>query len=359
MFSLPKTHKAALLREFGKNLEIEEVPTRLPTGAEVLIKTAGAGLCHTDIFMWKGEWLKRGRPPKIPFILGHEVTGTIVGRGQHVPERWKEGDKVLVYCFQWEDEDDEYVLKGLTNLANKNAHLGIVVDGGLQEYLYVPHYKFLVNAEGLEDLAAASTLGCAGITSYRAVKNALGYVDPGDYVAVIGLGGLGSYAVQWVKGLMPYTNLIGVDTRDEAIEFACKLAKIELTVNASNTDPEKVLREATKGKGVKVILDFVGTHRTVGTYINILAKGGVYVLVGLMGAEASIPLTPHVECERTIKGSFIGTLAEAHEMVEMVRKGMINHRAVVTRRYKLEEVNEALRALEEGKLLGRQIIEFR
>jgi len=357
MCSLPKAHKAAVLREFGKNLEIEEVPTSLPTNAEVLIKTTGAGLCHTDIFMWKGEWLKRGRPPKIPFILGHEVTGVIVARGQDVPEGWREGDKVLVYSFQWEDED-EYVLKGLTNLANKNAHLGIVRDGGLQEYLCVPHYKFLVNAEGVEDLAAASTLGCAGITSYRAVKNALGYVEPGDYVAVIGLGGLGSYAVQWVKSFMPYTNLIGIDVKDEAIEFACKLAKIELTVNASKTDPEKTLKEATKGKGVKAIFDFVGTHRTVGTYINMLAKGGVYVLVGLMGAEASIPLIPHVECERAIKGSFIGTLAEAHEMVEMVRKGMINYRAIVTRRYKLEEVNEALKTLEEGKLLGRQIIEF-
>lgn len=358
MFSLLKTHKAAVLREFGKNLNIEEVPTHLPANAGVLIKTVGAGLCHTDIFMWKGEWLKRGRPPRTPFILGHEVTGVIVARGQYVPEEWREGDKVLVYSFQWEDED-EYVLKGLTNLANKVAHLGIVKDGGLQEYLYVSHYKFLVNAEGIEDLAAASTLGCAGITSYRAVKTALGYVDPGDYVAVVGLGGLGSYAVQWIKGLMPYTNLIGIDIRDKVIEFASKLAKIDLTINVSKTDPEKTLKEATKGKGVKVIIDFVGTHRTVGTYINVLAKGGVYILVGLMGAEASIPIVPHVECERTLKGSFIGTPAEAHEMVEMARKGIINYRDVVTRRYKLEEVNEALKALEEGKLLGRQIIEFK
>jgi D-arabinose 1-dehydrogenase-like Zn-dependent alcohol dehydrogenase len=358
MFSLPKAHKAAVLREFGENLEIEEVPTRLPTNTEVLIKTAGAGLCHTDIFVWRGDLLNRGRPPKIPFILGHEIAGTIVARGQYVPEGWKKGDKVLVYSFQWEDEYDEYVLKGLTNLASKNAHLGIIRDGGLQEYVYVPHYKFLVNAEGIEDLAAASTLGCAGITSYRAVKNALGYVDPGDYVAVIGLGGLGSYAVQWVKVLMTYMNLIGIDVRDEAIEFACKLAKIELTVNASKTDPEKTLREVTKGKGVKAILDFVGTDRTVGTYINMLAKGGVYVVIGLMGGEVSISLNPLVTSERTIKGSFLGTLAEAHEMVEMVRKGMINYRAVVTRRYKLGEVNEALKALEEGKLLGRQIIEF-
>ncbi|MEM3463828.1 MAG: zinc-binding dehydrogenase [Candidatus Bathyarchaeia archaeon] len=359
MVKLRKTHKAAVLREFGKNLSIEEVPTQLPTNAGVLVKTAGAGLCHTDIPMWKGEWSQMGMPPKTPFILSHEATGVVVARGQDVPDEWKEGDKALVYPFQWEGED-EYVIRGLTNLANKGVHMGIVKDGGLQEYLYVPHYKFLVKAEGIEDLAAASPLGCAGTTSYRAVKTALGYVEPGDYVAVVGLGGLGSYAVQWVKGLMPYVNLVGIDVRDEAIEFASKLVKMDLAVNASKTDIGKALSEVTKGKGTKVVIDFVGTHRTVGTYINMLAKRGAYILVGLMGTEAvAIHMAPHVMSERTLKGSFTGTLAEANEVIELARKGIINYRGVVTRRYTLDEVNEALKELAEGKILGREIIVFK
>lgn len=351
-----KKHKAAVLKEFGKNLSIEHVPTAPPSSEGVLIKTVGAGLCHTDVSIWKGEWRSRGIPPQTPFILSHEVSGVIVALGSKVPNDFKEGDKVLVYPFQWEGED-EYTIRGLTNLANKKMHLGIVKNGGLQEYLNVPHYKFLIKANDIEDLPAASTLCCAGITSYRAVKTAMAFISPGDYIAVVGLGGLGSYAVQWIKTLMPFVNLVGIDIRDEAIDFASKLAEINLTINLTK-DSEKVIYESTKGKGFKVIIDFVGTHQTIETYINMLAKGGVYIIVGLMGLEAKIPLTAHVESERMLKGSFIGTLAEANEVVELARNGTINYKNIVSRKYALEDVNEALQALDKGEIMGRAVIVF-
>lgn len=355
-FSVPKMHKAALLRKYGERLSIESVPTPQPAGESVLIKTVGSGICHTDVCIWKGDWVNIGIPPRIPFILSHEISGIIVARGENVPAEWKEGQKVLIYAFYWEGEDN-YTIRGLTNLAERPKHLGIMENGGLQEYVYIPHYKLLVNADDLEDLAAASTLCCAGITTYRAVRTAMNYLVPDDYVAVVGLGGLGAYAVQWVKGLIPYVNLIGIDVREEALEFASKIAVIDAVINASREN-EKAISETTKGKGVKVIVDTVGSDQTIKTYINTLMKGGAYIIVGLMGTNLHIPIYPFVTGERHLIGSFIGTLAQQREVVELARKGLINYKKVVTKRYQLENINEAIKELEEKRVLGRQIITY-
>lgn len=359
MFYYPKTHKAALLRNYRDDLSIENVMTLQPSGESVLIKTAGSGICHTDASIWRGDWAWMGIPPRTPFVLSHEISGVIVACGDRVSEEWKEGQKVLVYAFHWEGED-EYTIRGLTNLADRPKHLGIAVDGGLQEYVYIPHYKLLINAEGLEDLAAASTLGCAGITAYRAVKTVAGYLAPDDYVVVIGLGGLGTYATQWIRNLIPFVNLVGIDLREEALKFSSKLAKIDITINPSRENPAEYLNKLTNGKGVKAIIDTVGSAETVRIYIDMLAKGGVYVLVGLLGTGTNfhIPIYPFVTRERHIIGSFIGTLFQLHEVAKLAKRGLINYREIVTRRYRLEEVNKALKELDEGWVLGRQIIVF-
>jgi len=356
--SIPPKHRAALMKEFGKPFSIEELPTPTPKGEEVLIKVAGAGICHSDIHVWKGDWKDVGIPPKLPFILSHEITGTVVAKGEKVPESVKIGQKVLVYA--WENsEEDEYTIRGHTQLANKPSHLAVETDGGLREYFLIPHYKFAINAEGLEDLPAAAPLACAGLTTYSAVKKVKPHLEPGDHVLIVGLGGLGSYATQWIKALVPYANLIGVDVKEDAIEFAAKLSKIDNVINASKEDPLKAVREITKGKGVKVVIDLVGSGKTLPVYLYTMSKLGIYVLVGLMGADAHIPrLLPIPSYEWTITGSFVGTLAEQYEVVEAVKKGLINYKAPVTKRLKLEEASEGFEALEKGKVIGRQVVVF-
>ncbi len=353
---LPKKHRAALVKEFGKPLVIEEIPTPEPRDEQVLIKVLGAGICHTDVHVWRGDWSAAKIPPKLPFILSHEVVGTIVAKGDRVPDDLKEGRSVLVYAWQWA-RDDLYTIKGLTQLSNYPTHLAITVDGGLQEYFLVSNYRFLVDAEGLDDLPAAAPLACAGLTTYRAVKKVLPYLEPDDYVAVVGLGGLGSYAIQWVRVLAPYVNLIGVAGRDESIEFASKITKLDATVNTSKVDPVKAIMEISRGKGLKAVIDTAGTEATITTYINLLTKMGIYILVGMIGAEARIsPLLPFVVNERILTGSIVGSLSEQIEVVNAARRNMINYRAVISRRLKLEEATEALEALEKRRALGRQIV---
>lgn len=356
--SPPKKHRAALVKEFGKPLVIEEVPTPEPRDRQVLIKVLGAGICHTDVHVWRGDWSVAGIPPKLPFILSHEVVGTVAAKGDRVPEDIREGRGVLVYAWQWA-RDDPYVAKGLTQLSSYPAHLAIVVDGGLQEYFLVSDYRFLVDVEGLEDLPAAAPLACAGLTTYRAVKRVLPYLEPDDYVAVVGLGGLGCYAIQWVKALAPYVNLIGVAGRDESIEFASKIVKLDAAINTSRVDPAKTIMEITRGRGLKAVIDTVGTEATIAMYTSLLAKMGIHMLVGMIGGEAKIsPLLPFIVNERTLTGSIVGSLGEQIEVVNAAKRNTINYRAVVTRRLRLEEATEGLEALEKRRALGRQIVVF-
>ncbi|MEM0027441.1 MAG: alcohol dehydrogenase catalytic domain-containing protein [Ignisphaera sp.] len=351
-------HKVAIVKEFGKPLVIEEVPTPEPKDRQVLVKVISAGICHTDVHIWKGDWASGGLPPKLPFVISHEIVGEVVAKGDRVPDNVKIGEKVLVYAWGWAEED-EWVIKGLTHLNDRPLHLGVTAEGGLREYFLVQDYRFLVDVEGLEDLPTAAPLACAGLTTYRATKKILPFLDPDDYVLVVGLGGLGSYQVQWLRALARHVNVIGADVKDEAISFVDKISKLDFAVNASKTDPVKAIMEATKGKGVKAVVDLVANAKTIGTYLNVLAKTGIYMLVGMMGVEATIgPLVPFIASEKAIMSSVVGTLRDQIEVIRAARKGLVNYSAVVTRRLKLEEATEALEALEKGKVIGRQIVVF-
>lgn len=350
-----RSHRAVLLKDFYKPLAIEEVPTQEPRGEAVLVKTIAAGICHSDVHAWRGDYRPAGLPKKIPIVLSHEVVGTVVACGEEGPKHLL-GKNVLIYPWQYEEED-ELTMAGLTQLARKRLRLGLDVDGGLQEYVHVKHHRFLVGIEGLADLPALAPLACAGLTTYRAVKKLAGHVGPDDYVAVVGLGGLGSYAVQWVKILIPYANLVCVDVRDEAIEFVSKLVSIDHAINPSRVNPADEVMRLTRGRGLKAVVDLVASPKVVATYISILDTRGIYVLVGHMGDEGiTVPRPRIIRNELAIVGSYTGTLAELHEVVNLARTGRLNYSAVVTARYRLEEVNEAFRALEEGRALGRQVV---
>lgn len=173
------------------------------------------------------------------------------------------------------------------------------------------------------------------------------------------LGGLEGYAVQWVKGLAPYVNVVEVDVKEEVIDFVSKILKLDIAIDASKVDPAKSISKITKDKGVKAVIDIVDASKTVGTYINVLAKTGIYVLVGMMGIGVTIALLlPFIVSEKTITGSIVGTLAERIEVVNAVKRGAINYKAVVSRKLRFEEATEGLEALKKGKVLGRQVMVF-
>ncbi|PWV36845.1 MAG: hypothetical protein DJ555_05140 [Desulfurococcaceae archaeon] len=354
---IPTRHRAALIRDFGKPLTIEEVPTPAPKDAEVLVKVISAGICHSDIHLWAGDYRPVGVPKTLPWILSHEITGVVVAKGDKVPETIKVGDRVLVYPWGFAEED-ERTLSGYTQLARKRARLSIDIPGGLQEYLLVQHYRYIVNIDGLEDPQAVAPLACAGLTTYNAVKKIKPYVGPDEHVLVVGLGGLGTYAVQWIRALLPHANLLVADIRDEAIEFVSKLVKIDAAVNPVKEDPVKTITEITKGEGVKAVIDLVGLSQTIGTYLKTLTTLGVYAMVGLMSYEASIPVPHVIRNEIKIFGVYTGSLGDQHEVIKHARKGSINYVKAISKRFRFEEkeVNEAIKSVAEAKHLGRVIV---
>lgn len=358
---IPRRYRAALFYDYKQPFRVEEVDMPEIKGEQVLVRTIGCGLCHSDLHIWFGEF--PGVPVRRPAVLGHEASGIVVAKGDAVPDRVKVGMPVLVNGL-YPLEESIYALKGENNLVlralnNIDGSLGLY-GGCYAEYFVVPDYRYLISAEGLDDLAAAAPLSDAGLTPYRAVKKALDatrmYAEADDFIVVVGVGGLGTFGAQYVNILAPYLNLIVVDARDEALEFVSKLANVHTSINAKRENPLDSIRRVVGRRKVMAVVDFVGSDSTVSTYINALSPGGAYVVVGLGGAKASFPLSALVLREWKIIGNYGGSVADLRELVQLARKGLVKYREVVTKRWSLEEINEGFEALRNGVYMGRTIV---
>lgn len=347
--------KAALMKAYNAPLEVGEVEIPDPVGEAVIVRIAGAGVCHSDLHLWRGEIA--GLPYPLPIVLGHENSGYVYRVGDKVPSRLL-GKPVLVFGG-WYEEEDEYTITGEQQLADKAVWPGILkYHGGYAEYMYVPTYKYLIPAEGIDDVEAAAILTDAGLTPYRAIKKLVKYVRPDDYVIIVGLGGLGIFGLQYAKQLLN-ARIIGLDILDEKLEYAGKVIKLEvgdILLNPSKVNIIDEVKKITGGKGVKAIVDFVGSRKTLETYLKTLGKQSYYVIVGLhspMGPE--IPILQMVISEVTILGSLWGNLRELYEVVDLAKRNIVKYKELVEK-IKLEEINKAFEKLEKGLVLGRQVV---
>jgi len=350
--------KAAVLYGYNQSFKIEDVPKPRPSGNEVLVKVVGSGICHSDVHLWRGE-LESVVPPTFPLIPGHEISGVVEEVGELVPPHIKPGMKVLVY-WAYCEQDDKYSLRGLYQLCPLRAGAGIAVyNGGFAEYVLVPHYRYLVSAEGLRDLAAAAVLSCAGATAMRAIKKIVSDVEDDEYIAIIGLGGLGILGLQLAR-LLTGARLIGVDVRSDKIERASKIVKLapgDVLIDASQVDVRRAIYEATGGRTLKAVIDFVGSEKTLETYIDMLSPLGTYVLVGLGGEYAKIPIRKIVTSEISIKTVLYSSYREFELLVDLARRDLINYIDIVNK-IRLEDINEAIERLARGDVVYRQVIVF-
>lgn len=347
--------RVALMKAYNTPLEIGEIEVPDPVGEAVVVKIAGAGLCHTDLHLLKGE--VPGLPFPLPIVMGHENSGYVYSIGDKVPPDLL-GKPVLVFGA-WYEGEDEYTIKGEQQFAYGATWPGILkYHGGYAEYMYIPSYKFLVPAHGLDDLESAAILTDAGLTPYRAVRKLIGLVKPSDYVVVVGLGGLGLFGLQYVK-LLLNARVVAIDILDEKLKLAEKLVKLEDTdvlLNATSVDVVNEINRLTNGRGVRVVLDFVASRKTIETYMKTLGKRSYYVLIGLhslLGPE--IPVYQMIINEISISGSLWGNLSELHEVVELAKRKRIKYREIVEK-VRLEDINRAFEKLEKGEVLGRQVI---
>lgn len=338
--------KALVLREFSKPLRLEYIDVKEPADDEaVLVKVMGAGMCRTDLRLWRGEEPREGFRP--PFVLGHENAGIVVEVGKRV-SGIRPGDRVLVYAI-WVSSDCKYCRVDKCMQCRNQAIPGqSYYYGGYAEYLYVPSYRYLVKID--IDPAEAAPLADAGLTSYSAVKKSLNYLYPGSVAIVYGVGGLASYAIQFLRIMAPYTTIVAVSRSDEKLDWARRLGA-HYAVHPGELP--KLIKDVDE-YGASVLLDFVGNEDSAKA-IPLLEPGGAVILVGMEGKQYPIPVFDSVAWQYSIIGSNYGGIGEMEEMVRLVKEHGVKS---YIEKIPLSEdsVNEALRKLSEGKVLGRFVI---
>jgi propanol-preferring alcohol dehydrogenase len=341
--------------EFSKPLVRVAHETPTPVGRQVLIRTAAAGVCHSDLHIWDGYYdlgagkkLTLGdRGINLPLTMGHEVVGDVVAVG---PEATgvAVGDRRL--AFPWIGcgkcvpclADEE-------NLCLSMRSLGVFSHGGYSDHVMVPDAKYLVPVDGIEP-GLASTYACSGVTAYGALKK-IPKLLAGDHVALVGLGGVGLAGVAIAQGMID-APLIAVDIDEAKLEAARQMG-IALTLNSSGPDAAKRLKDMAGGR-VAAVIDFVGAGATARLALDSLNKGGAYIVVGLFGGDVTIPMVTIPMRALTIRGSYVGKLSEMRELLELVRAGKVKPMPVGRRR--MDEVNQALEDLKAGRIVGRVVL---
>jgi propanol-preferring alcohol dehydrogenase len=234
------------------------------------------------------------------------------------------------------------------HLCESPQTLGIYQDGGYADLILVPHYKHLIKLENI-DFNSSAALACSGLTAYTSIKKSLAM--PGETLLLIGAGGLGLMAVQIAKAITN-SNILIMDVDDKKLKEAKKLGA-DMTINSLSSDPVKTVKNLTNGKGCEVVVDFVNNNQTAPTAIEVLRKRGRYIMVGLFGGslELNLPLVPLRAFN--ITGAYTGRYNDLVEVVGLVKKGKLN--SVVSRKYKIEEANQALEDLKSRKIVGRAV----
>ncbi len=341
--------------ECGAPLQMVEGPTPEPVGTQVLLKVIAAGVCHSDLHIWDGYYEMGGgkrlqlleRGIKLPLTMGHENVGDVVAFGPGA-NGVKIGDRRLAH--PWMGCGECSVCKrGEEQLCKTPRNLGVFSHGGYADYLMVPHPRYLFDIGDLPPEKVAP-LACSGITTYGALKKA-GSILKDEPLVIVGAGGLGLMCLALNK-MMGGKGAIVVDI-DPAKREAAKQAGALAVIDGKAPDAAKQIVAATKG-GAWAVIDLVGSSSTVQLGIDSLTKGGKLIVIGLFGGDITIS-TPYFPLRAmAIQGSYVGSLPEMKELLDLVRAKGLPPIPLATR--PLAQVNAALNDLRAGKIVGRVVL---
>jgi propanol-preferring alcohol dehydrogenase len=344
-----KTMRAYRLLEAKTPPEFQEVPDPHAGPGQVVIRVAASGLCHTDFTVQARErsyW--SDQPP--PFTLGHEIAGWVEETGTGVT-KVKRGDAVAVNPSWASCGHCPMCRSGEENHCLHQEHIrapGVGYDGGHAPYVLVPEARFLVPIGDLDPVTAAP-LTDAGITTYSAIKPALPAIRPGSAAVVIGVGGLGLYAIQFLRQLTS-ARVVAVDTSEARLKLAREYGADDVV--PSGPDAVSRIRELSGGIGATFVLDCVGVNATLATAVAALSWRGRLVMVGAGGG--SIPfdffkVPPGAQLATSLNGGSIALM----DVIEMAALGRLK---VLVDRYPLSDAKKAYDDFEHGRLVGRAVL---
>jgi propanol-preferring alcohol dehydrogenase len=335
--------QAAVLPGFGQPLEITELPMPEAAAGEVLIQVEACGVCHSDVHIVDGDLprFRAGTKPRL--IPGHEVIGRVVRLGAGVHEHAL-GDRVGVAWQSSSCGECEMCREGNENLCSKGGVTGMTVDGGYAQFMMARANHALPIPAGLTSEEAAP-LFCAGVTSYRALKNA--GVGPGQRVAVFGVGGLGHLAVQIARAMG--AEIWALDVSASKLALARELGATK-TFDAG--DPE-ALKAVRKLGGVHVAIVTSAARAAYDAALQCLRPTGTMSVVGLPSEPLQIPALALVASEARIMGSAVGTRDDIRAVLDLAARGLVRCRVQAR---PLAEVNAVLDEMRRGEIQGRVVL---
>ncbi|MDZ7670500.1 MAG: Zn-dependent alcohol dehydrogenase [Gammaproteobacteria bacterium] len=358
--------KAAVLREINKPLEIEDIQHGDPGPREVLVRTVAAGVCHSDLHFQNGSY-----PYPLPAVLGHESAGVVEAVGADVTYV-KPGDHVIT-CLSAFCGHCEYCLTGHmslcqepelqrseeqpSRLAKKDETMWQFLNlSSFAEYMLVHEHTIVKIREDMP-MDRAALIGCAVTTGVGAVIHTA-KVEPGSTVVVIGCGGVGLSAINGAA-IAGAARIIAVDMVPAKLELARKFGATDV-VNAKDNDPVEAVREMTGG-GVHYSFEAIGLKATAEQAFKMLARGGTATVIGMIPVGTHIELHgPEFLMERRMQGSNMGSNRFRIDMprfVEFYLQGRLHLDDLISRRIRLEDVNDGMEALKTGEV-ARSVIMF-
>jgi alcohol dehydrogenase, propanol-preferring len=335
--------KAAVLTGFGEPLLVDDVPVPEIGADEVLIQVEACGVCHSDLHIAHGDTAAFKAITKPRLVLGHEVVGKVAKKGDAVSEL-DVGDRVGVPWQYSTCGSCEPCREGLENLCRKSVITGLMVDGGYAEFMRAKAAHALRVPEGLSAEQAAP-LFCAGLTVYRAVKNA--QVSAGQRVGIFGVGGLGHLAVQLVKarGAVP----IGFDVAAEKLAFARELGAAE-AFDVTAPDLTKSVR-ALGGLHVAIVTS--AAKAAYDTALKCIRPGGTLAVVGLPPEPLTFAPLALVGPEVRIVAASVGTRDDMRAVLELAAAGKLRCEIETV---PLASVNETHARMVRGSIRGRLVL---
>lgn len=341
--------KAAVLFNTGKPLEICELTIPELSDGQILVKIAYSGVCHSQLMEVTGG---RGEDKYLPHLLGHEGSGIVVSIGPSVT-KFKVGDRVILGWIKG---------TGIDAIGAKYKYKDQIINSGgvttFSEYSVVSENRCTILPESLP-LDVAVLFGCAIPTGSGIIKNVLN-PNPGSFIAIFGLGGIGLSALMLSKLYNP-SLLIAVDVENSKLEMAKKLGATHL-INASVEDPLKMIMEITGGIGVDYAVEAAGLTSTIEkAFDSVKRKGGLLVFASHPKHGEKIKIDPFELINgKNIRGSWGGESNPDLDIpyyAKLFIEGKLPLDLMITKKYKLNEVNEALMDLKNHKV-NRPVLEI-
>ena len=358
--------KAAVLHAPREAMTIEDVTLEKPGRREVLVRTAAAGLCHSDLHFIEGAY-----PTPVPVVLGHESAGVVEAVGDDVTYV-KPGDHVIS-CLSMFCGHCEFCLSGHLSICNdttvkplpgkarrlkwKGEHLNQFLNLSSFAEQMVVHEHALVKVREDMPLDLASLIGCSVITGYGAVAHTA-RIEPGCTVAIFGAGGIGLATIN-AAAIAGAGRIIAIDKDPFKLGLAAQFGATDV-VDANQGDTVKRIVEMTRG-GVHYSFECIGLKSTAEQSFSCLRSGGCATLIGMIPVGTKIELHGvDFLRERRIQGCMMGSnrfRTDMPRLIEFFMQGKLHLKEMVSARIKLEDINQGFAALKTGGI-ARNVIVF-